>query len=113
MPATDLDLFRGTLDLLVLKTLVPGPMHGYAIAAAIRQRTVDAILVEEGALYPSLHRLAARRLIAAEWGFSENNRKARYYELTREGRRELRAQESVWRRYVAAVSKVLQPVAEG
>jgi transcriptional regulator len=110
MAATDLDLFRGTLDLLVLKTLVPGPMHGYAIAAAIRQRTDDAILVEEGALYPSLHRLAARRLIAAEWGFSENNRKARYYELTRDGRRELRAQESVWRRYVAAVSKVLQPV---
>lgn len=111
--ATDLDLLRGTLDLLVLKTLVPGPMHGYAIAAAIRQRTEDAILVEEGALYPSLHRLAARRLIAAEWGFSENNRKARYYALTREGRRELRTQESVWRRYVVAVSKVLQPVAEG
>jgi DNA-binding PadR family transcriptional regulator len=73
----------------------------------------DAILVEEGALYPSLHRLAAKGLISAEWGFSENNRKARYYELTREGRRELRTQESVWQRYVIAVSKVLQPVAEG
>jgi transcriptional regulator len=112
MPA-DLDLLRGTLDLLVLKTLVPGPMHGYTIAAAIRQRTDDAILVEEGALYPSLHRLAGRGLIAAEWGFSENNRKARYYALTREGRRELRSQETLWRRYVVAVSKVLHPAAEG
>lgn len=112
MPAADLDLLRGTLDLLVLKTLVPGPMHGYAIAAAIRQRTDDAILVEEGALYPSLHRLAARGLITAEWGFSENNRKARYYALTRDGRRELRSQETVWRRYVVAVSKVLHPAPE-
>lgn len=111
--ADDLDLLRGTLDLLVLKTLVPGPMHGYAITAAIRQKTDDAILVEEGALYPSLHRLAAKGLISAEWGFSENNRKARYYELTRTGRRELRSQEAVWRRYVLAVSKVLQPAAEG
>jgi len=111
--ATDLDLLRGTLDLLVLRTLVPGPMHGYAIAAAIRQRTDDAILVEEGALYPSLHRLAARRLISAQWGASENNRKARYYELTSAGRRELRAQESTWHRYVLAVSKVLQPATEG
>ena len=113
MATNDLDLLRGTLDLLVLRTLVPGPMHGYAIAAAIRQRTDNAILVEEGALYPSLHRLAARRLISAEWGQSENNRKARYYELTAAGRRELRAQESTWRRYVVAVSKVLQPVTEG
>jgi transcriptional regulator len=113
MAPPDLDLLRGTLDLLVLKTLVPGPMHGYTIAAAIRQRTDDAILVEEGALYPSLHRLAARGLIAAEWGFSENNRKARYYELTRAGRRELRTQETLWRRYVLAVSKILQPAAEG
>jgi PadR family transcriptional regulator PadR len=113
MAAPDLDLLRGTLDLLVLKTLVPGPMHGYAITAAIRQKTDDAILVEEGALYPSLHRLAAKGLISAEWGFSENNRKARYYELTRTGRRELRSQEAVWRRYVLAVSKVLQPAAEG
>lgn len=112
MPA-DLDLLRGTLDLLVLKTLVPGPMHGYAIAAGIRQRTDDAILVEEGALYPALHRLAGRGLVAAEWGFSENNRKARYYALTRDGRRELRSQETLWRRYVVAVSKVLQPATEG
>ena len=109
----ELDLVQGTLDVLILRTLSWGPRHGYAIAEWIKQQTDQALLVEEGALYPSLHRLAARRLIAAEWGFSENNRKARYYALTREGRRELRSQETLWRRYVVAVSKVLHPAAEG
>jgi transcriptional regulator len=105
----DLDLLRGTLDLLVLRTVSAGPMHGYAIAAAIKQRTDDAILVEEGALYPALHRLEARRWIAAEWGLSENNRKARYYSLTAAGRRRLRTEMADWRRYVEAVGKVLAP----
>jgi transcriptional regulator len=84
-------------------------MHGYAIAAAIKLRTDDAILVEEGALYPALHRLEARRWIAAEWGLSENNRKARYYSLTAVGRRRLRTEMADWRRYVEAVGKVLAP----
>jgi transcriptional regulator len=106
---SDLELLRGTLDLLVLRTLSAGPMHGYAVAAAIKQRTDDAILVDEGALYPALHRLEARRWIAAEWGLSDNNRKARYYSLTAAGRRHLKAQVTVWRRYVEAVAKVLAP----
>jgi transcriptional regulator len=109
MAASDLDLLRGTLDLLVLRCLKPGPMHGYAIAAAIKQRTEDAILVEEGALYPALHRLEARGWITAEWGQSENNRKARYYGLTAAGRKQLRIRTATWHRYVEAVSKVLAP----
>jgi transcriptional regulator len=109
VPQSDLDLVRGTLDLLVLRTLSAGPLHGYAIAAQIKERTQAAILVEEGALYPALHRLEARRWISAEWGWSENNRKARYYSLTAAGRRELKAQTVLWRRYVTAVARVLAP----
>lgn len=109
MPQSDLDLVRGTLDLLVLRTLSAGPLHGYAIAALIKQRTDAAILVEEGALYPALHRLEARQWISAEWGWSDNHRKARYYTLTPAGRRQLRAQTLLWRRYVTAVAKVLAP----
>jgi transcriptional regulator len=107
LPRPELDLLRGTLDLLVLRTLSAGPLHGYAIAAAIKQRTDDAILVEEGALYPALHRLESRRWVAADWGYSDNNRKARYYGLTPAGRRQLRTQTSLWQRYVDAVAKVL------
>jgi transcriptional regulator len=106
---SDLDLVRGTLDLLVLRTLTAGPLHGYAIVARIKDRTDAAILVEEGALYPALHRLEARRWISAEWGWSENNRKARYYSLTAAGRRELKAQTVLWQRYVTAVARVLAP----
>jgi len=109
MAAQSLDLLQGTLDVLVLKTLTWGPMHGYAVAGAIRERTDDVILVEEGALYPALHRLERRGWIESEWGLSENNRKAKYYQLTAEGRRQLRAQLSAWARYVEAVGKVLQP----
>jgi transcriptional regulator len=109
LPQPDLDLLRGTLDLLVLRALSAGPLHGYAIAALIKSRTDDAILVEEGALYPALHRLEARRWIAATWGYSENNRRARYYSLTATGRRQLKVQTALWRRYVDAVGKVLSP----
>ncbi len=112
MAGSDLDLVRGTLDLLVLRTLAGGPLHGYAITAAIKRRTDDTILVEEGALYPALHRLEHRGWVEADWGASENNRKARYYALTTAGRRHLRAQTDTWRRYVNAVSKVLNPARE-
>jgi PadR family transcriptional regulator, regulatory protein PadR len=109
VPADTLDLLQGTLDVLILKTLTWGPMHGYAVAGAIRERTDDVILVEEGALYPALHRLERRGWVEAEWGLSENNRRAKYYQLTAAGRRQLRAELSAWARYVEAVGKVLQP----
>jgi transcriptional regulator len=105
--ADDLDLLQGTLDVLVLKTLSWGPRHGYAIARWIADTTDDALRVEEGALYPALHRLERRGAIESEWGLSENNRKAKYYQLTAAGRRQLRAKSTAWARYSAAVSKVL------
>jgi transcriptional regulator len=103
-------LLQGTLELLVLKTLSWEELNGFAIAQWIKQRTSDDILIEEGALYPALHRLEQRGLIKGTWGVSENNRKARYYRLTAAGRRELQAQESNWAKYVRAVERVLQPV---
>ena len=108
MPSS-LELLQGTLDLLVLKSLSVGPLHGYAVARIIRERSDDVFLVEEGALYPALHRLERQRWIASEWGLSENNRKAKYYELTSRGRAQLRAELSTWQRYVKAVAGVLQP----
>jgi transcriptional regulator len=108
MPSS-LELLQGTLDLLVLKSLSMGPLHGYAVARIIRERSDDVFLVEEGALYPALHRLERQRWIASEWGVSENNRKAKYYELTSRGRAQLRAELSTWQRYVKAVAGVLQP----
>ena len=106
--SSELDIVRGTLDLLILKTLSWGPLHGYAIASAIRQQTDKALLVEEGALYPSLYRMEAKRWIEAEWGFSENNRRAKYYQLTNEGRRHLRYETKTWKAYTDAVMKVLE-----
>lgn len=103
------DLVKGTLDVLILKTLSWEPLHGYAVAGRIRERTGDALLVEEGALYPALHRLARRGWIAAEWGLSENNRRAKYYRLTPLGRAALREAVSDWERYVRAVGQVLHP----
>jgi PadR family transcriptional regulator, regulatory protein PadR len=110
MPTRPLDLLHGTLDVLVLRTLAVGPMHGYAVSRSIRQRTDGVIDIEDAPLYKALHRLEHAGFVAAEWGLSENNRKARYYELTAGGRRHLRAEETVWRRYAAAVFKVLEPV---
>src|SRR5215210_817988 len=103
MTTQQLDLLQGTLDILVLRTLAWGPMHGYAVANWIRERTDAAILVEEGALYPALHRLEKQGSIASEWGLSENNRKAKYYTLTVAGRAQLRAEVAAWTRYVEAV----------
>ena len=105
--AESLELLQGTLDVLVLKTLSWGPRHGYAIARWIRDTTDDVLRIEEGALYPALHRLQKRGWVEAEWGLSENNRRAKYYQLTARGRQQLRAEASVWSRYSAAVTKVL------
>jgi transcriptional regulator len=113
MPNSSLDLLRGTLDLLILRTLVTGPRHGYTIADEILNNSGEELLVEEGALYPALHRLAARGWVESEWGVSENNRKARYYALTPAGRRQLRTQTAEWERYVAAVARVLRPARAG
>jgi len=104
----DLDLLRGTLDLLILKALTWGPRHGYAVTSWIRDTTSGELEVEDGALYQALHRLEQRGWLAAEWGLSENNRKAKYYALTPAGRRELKAQVSTWDRYARAVSRVLR-----
>lgn len=104
----DLDLFRGTLDLLILKALTWGPRHGYAVTSWIRDTTSGELEVEDGALYQALHRLEARGWVAAEWGVSENNRKAKYYALTADGRRQLKVQASVWERYARAVGRVLR-----
>jgi PadR family transcriptional regulator, regulatory protein PadR len=104
---TQLDLVRGTLDVLILKALVWGSLHGYAIAGLIRRQTEDALLVEEGTLYPALWRLESKGLVEAEWGVSENKRKAKFYRLTSDGRRHLRQETRTWEAYAAAVGKVL------
>ena len=106
--ATSLDLLQGTLDLLVLKSLSWGAMHGYGVATLIRERSEDEFLVEEGALYPALHRLERRSWVESEWGLSENNRKAKFYRLTGKGRAQLKSEVSLWERYVSAVGKVLR-----
>src|ERR1700693_6364231 len=92
------ELLRDTLDMLALKTLTRGPMHGYAIAEFIEETTDDVLRVEEGALYPALHRLGLRGLVAAEWGVSENNRRAGYYKLTAAGRKQLGEESARWDR---------------
>ena len=102
-----LDLVRGTLDMLVLKALVWGPRHGYAVTAWIHETTREELRVEDAALYTALHRLAARGWVEAEWGLSENGRKAKYYSLTPAGRAQLRAQAATWARYARAIQRVL------
>ena len=102
------DLVQGTLDMLVLKTLARGRMHGYAIAESIHLRSDDVLRVEEGALYPALHRLELRGLLAADWGLSENNRRAKYYRLTPTGRRYLEAERATWNRMVMAIARVME-----
>jgi transcriptional regulator len=107
MDKTELELIRGTLDVLILKALAWGPLHGYAIMSLIRRQTDEALLVEEGTLYPALWRLEGKGLVEAEWGLSENHRKAKYYQLTSEGRRRLRQETKTWEAYAAAVGKML------
>ena len=103
-----LDLPQGTLDLLILKSLSLGPQHGWAISERIHQVSRESLAVPQGSLYPALHRLERRGLIAAEWGASDNNRRAKYYELTRAGRRALEAEAAAWDRLTTAVGLVLR-----
>ena len=98
----------GTLDMMILKTLARGPQHGYAIAQFIQQASDEVLKVEEGALYPALHRLEVRGLLKAEWGASDNNRRAKFYRLTASGRRELEQEAAFWDRVAAAVTRVMQ-----
>ena len=109
----DLDLLQGTLGLLILKTLAWAPMHGYAVARWISDTTDDDLQIEEGALYTALHRMEKRGWLESEWGLSENNRKAKYYQLTAVGRKQLRAQADSFTRYARAVFKVLQVAQRG
>jgi transcriptional regulator len=102
------ELLQGTLDMLVLKTLSRGPMHGYAIAEFIQQSSEDILRVEEGALYPALHRLQLRGLLSGEWGISDNNRRAKFYRLTPAGRRYLSEESEGWDRLSAAVTRVMR-----
>ncbi|HEY4218911.1 MAG TPA: PadR family transcriptional regulator [Gemmatimonadaceae bacterium] len=110
MPRDASDLLHGTLDMLVLKTLSWEPMHGYAVGQWIEQRTAGEIEIVDAALYKSLHRLEHSGALAAEWGMSENNRKAKYYSLTARGRQILRAEADTWRRYAKAVGTVMSTV---
>lgn len=107
MEKPSLDVVRGTLDVLILKTLSWGSMHGYAISQSILRQTDEALLVEEGALYPALYRMESKGWLEAEWGLSENNRRAKYYRLTPDGRRRLRDELKTWTHYAEAVGKVL------
>ena len=110
MDNSKLEFLRGTLDVLILKALVWGPQHGYGIAGLIRRQSDDALVLEEGTLYPALWRLESKKLVVAEWGLSENNRKAKFYSLTPSGRRHLRDGTKTWEAYAQAVSKVLSTV---
>jgi transcriptional regulator len=102
-----LDLLQGTLDLLILKTLAPGPMHGWGISQRIQQTSDEVLRVNQGSLYPALHRLEAAGWIAAEWGASENNRQAKFYRLTKTGLKQLREETAQWELMAGAVARVL------
>ena len=103
------DLLQGTLDVLILRALAWQRMHGYAVTRWIRERTDGTIEIEDAPLYKALHRLERAGCVVAEWGLSENNRRARYYRLTAAGRQRLKSEEQAWRRYAAAVFRVLEP----
>ena len=108
MARANIDLLQGTLDVLVLRTLAGGAMHGWGIAQRIQQVSEDVLRVNQGSLYPALHRLEDEGWIAAEWGASENNRKAKFYRLTRRGQRQLETETENWQRLAAAVARILQ-----
>lgn len=107
MTDTSLNLLRGTVDLLILKALSFEPKHGYAVSEWVEAVTEGTLLVEEGTLYPALHRLENKGWVEADWGLSENNRRAKFYQLTREGRRHLERESGEWNRYSAAVARAL------
>jgi PadR family transcriptional regulator PadR len=108
MTKRDIDLLQGTLDMLILKALQLEPLHGYAVAKRIQQLSADVLRVEEGSLYPALHRMEQRGWIAAEWGASENNRKAKFYSLTRKGRQQLESETADWTELSAAIARVME-----
>ena len=102
------DLMQGTLELLILKTLARGPLHGYGIVQSIHETVEDLLKVEDGSLYPALYRMQERGLIKSEWGVSENNRRARFYKLTRAGQKQLERERANWERVSKAISRILQ-----
>jgi transcriptional regulator len=108
MPPQRIDLPQGTLDLLILRTLALEPQHGWAISERVQQISSDVLQIQQGSLYPALHRLERRGWIKARWGASENNRRAKYYELTRSGRKQLQAETTAWRKLTAAVAQILE-----
>jgi PadR family transcriptional regulator, regulatory protein PadR len=105
-----IDLPQGTLDLLILRTLALGPQHGWAISERVQQMSSDVLQIQQGSLYPALHRMERRGLIKARWGTSENNRRAKYYELSKNGRQQLEVQKDAWQKLAAAVAQVLGTV---
>ena len=108
MPQSRIDLPQGTLDLLILRTLALGPQYGWAISERVQQISSGVLEIQQGSLYPALHRLERRGWIKAKWGISENNRRARFYELTRSGDRQLKEETDRWRKLIAAVGQVLE-----
>ena len=110
MAKTGIDLPQGTLDLLILRTVALGPQHGWAISERIQQVSCEVLQVRQGSLYPALHRLERRGWIKARWSTSENNRRAKYYELTRSGQKQLETEAATWRKLTAAVGRVLEMV---
>jgi PadR family transcriptional regulator, regulatory protein PadR len=110
MTTQRIDLPQGTLDLLILRTLSPGPLHGWAISERVQQISDDVLRIQQGSLYPALHRLELRGWIKAEWGASENNRRAKYYELTKTGQRQLATEQDAWEKMTVAVAEVLRAV---
>ncbi len=110
---SQIELLQGTLDLLILRTLLFGPKHGHNIAHLIQQTSGDVLRVDHGSLYPALQRLERRGWVAAKWGTSENNRRAKYYRLTAAGRKQLVAETTKWERLASAIGRVLRPAPEG
>ncbi|HEV2276956.1 MAG TPA: PadR family transcriptional regulator [Acidobacteriaceae bacterium] len=110
MPTERIELPQGTLDLLILRTLALGPQHGWAISERVQQISDDVLRIQQGSLYPALHRLERRGWIKAKWGASENNRRAKYYELTRTGQKQLATEQDAWEKLTAAVAQVLRAV---
>jgi PadR family transcriptional regulator, regulatory protein PadR len=107
MTGARIDLPQGTLDLLILRTLALGPQHGWAISERVQQMSSDVLQIQQGSLYPALHRMERRGLVKARWGTSENNRRAKYYELSKNGRQHLEVQKDAWQKLTAAVAQVL------
>jgi PadR family transcriptional regulator PadR len=110
MTGARIDLPQGTLDLLILRTLALGPQHGWAISERVQQMSSDVLQIQQGSLYPALHRMERRGFIKARWGTSENNRRAKYYELSKNGRQQLEVQTDAWQKLTAAVAQVLGTV---